>query len=322
MAFDISQKVKVANPVANIDYYYGLYESVDAACAAVPVGVRSPGKTVGIYDEVSAHITEYWWERGIEDYNLVPKVPAMRPTTNDNSLPVADDADRITAENTQEIINVLSSYGIDEATGLELLSKLQGLRIQLDKTTASNSYPEGVAGKLLVDYPIWFKVNSTGAYIEVLTIDGKLSTGLIAVATQIANGLMTAADKKKLDNIPEGGSNLSHSWSGTTLTVTSSSGTSTSVSLKGERGDVSIVDDYDFSGIRKMAGQPEILFGAGTPQEAIVPDNWIQFADGGYDWNGSPSKLGQRYINTAVDTGGLYVAVRNGEFLLKWQQIS
>lgn len=66
-----------------------------------------------------------------------------------------------------------------------------------------------------------------------------------------------------------------------------------------------------------LCGQPMILFGAGTPQDAIVPDNWIQFADGGYDWNGSPSALGQVYIDTTAAANGRYTAVRNGD-LLKW----
>jgi hypothetical protein len=59
------------------------------------------------------------------------------------------------------------------------------------------------------------------------------------------------------------------------------------------------------------------LFGTGTPQEAIVPDNWIQFADGGFDWNGLPSTLGQEYINTSVNSAGHYTAVRDGNNL-KW----
>lgn len=77
-------------------------------------------------------------------------------------------------------------------------------------------------------------------------------------------------------------------------------------------------DDADFDKLPKLCGQPMILFGNGTPQEAIVPDNWIQFLDGGYNWNGTPSALGQQYVNTAASSGAHYVSVRNGEFGLKW----
>ena len=72
----------------------------------------------------------------------------------------------------------------------------------------------------------------------------------------------------------------------------------------------------DFSELPLLCGQPSILFGAGTPQEAIVPDNWKQFdpdTDEGYNWNGEPSAIGQQYINTLATTGGRYLAVRGSE---------
>lgn len=76
--------------------------------------------------------------------------------------------------------------------------------------------------------------------------------------------------------------------------------------------------DYHDINQAKLCGQPMKLFGAGTPQESIVPDNWIQLADGGYDWNGVPSAIGQEYINTAVASGGHYIAVRDTNMGLKW----
>lgn len=76
--------------------------------------------------------------------------------------------------------------------------------------------------------------------------------------------------------------------------------------------------DYHDINQAKLCGQPMKLFGAGTPQESVVPDNWIQLADGGYDWNGTPSAIGQEYINTAVASGGHYIAVRDSNMGLKW----
>ena len=70
-----------------------------------------------------------------------------------------------------------------------------------------------------------------------------------------------------------------------------------------------------------LCGQPPILFGAGTPKEAIVPDNWSQYnpATGeGYNWNGKPSAIGQQYVDTTAASGGRYIAVRDGEWDLKW----
>ena len=70
-----------------------------------------------------------------------------------------------------------------------------------------------------------------------------------------------------------------------------------------------------------LCGQPPILFGAGTPKEAIVPNNWNQYdpATGeGYNWNGKPSAIGQQYIDTTAASGGRYIAARDGEWDLKW----
>lgn len=74
-----------------------------------------------------------------------------------------------------------------------------------------------------------------------------------------------------------------------------------------------------YNSIPLLCGQPMILFGAGTPQESIVPTNWIQFnpeTGEGYNWNGMPSAEGQTYINTAADTNGHYTAVKSGYNLI------
>lgn len=71
-----------------------------------------------------------------------------------------------------------------------------------------------------------------------------------------------------------------------------------------------------------LCGQPPILYGAGTPQETIVPDNWKQFdpdTGEGYQWTGTPSALGQQYINTTASTGGRYIAVSDGNYGLSWK---
>ena len=71
MAFDISQQVKIVNPTANVDYYYGTYASIAEACASVPFEIRVKGKTVGILTDNG--VVEYWWKTGIEDKDLVVK---------------------------------------------------------------------------------------------------------------------------------------------------------------------------------------------------------------------------------------------------------
>ena len=80
-----------------------------------------------------------------------------------------------------------------------------------------------------------------------------------------------------------------------------------------------LLERKGYNSIPLLCGQPMILFGAGTPQESIVPSNWIQFnpeTGEGYNWNGTPSAEGQTYINTAADTNGHYTAVKSGYNLI------
>ena len=80
-----------------------------------------------------------------------------------------------------------------------------------------------------------------------------------------------------------------------------------------------LLERKGYNSIPLLCGQPMILFGAGTPQESIVPSNWIQFnpeTGEGYNWNGEPSAEGQTYINTAADTNGHYTAVKSGYNLI------
>ena len=80
-----------------------------------------------------------------------------------------------------------------------------------------------------------------------------------------------------------------------------------------------LLERKGYNSIPLLCGQPMILFGAGTPQESIVPTNWKQFdpiTGDGYNWNGTPSAEGQTYINTEADTNGHYTAVKSGYNLI------
>ena len=80
-----------------------------------------------------------------------------------------------------------------------------------------------------------------------------------------------------------------------------------------------LLERKGYNSIPLLCGQPMILFGAGTPQESIIPTNWIQFnpeTGEGYNWNGEPSAEGQTYINTAADANGHYTAVKIGYNLI------
>ena len=80
-----------------------------------------------------------------------------------------------------------------------------------------------------------------------------------------------------------------------------------------------LLERKGYNSIPMLCGQPIILFGAGTPQESVVPTNWKQFdpiTGDGYNWNGTPSAEGQTYINTSTDTNGRYTAVKSGYNLI------
>ena len=80
-----------------------------------------------------------------------------------------------------------------------------------------------------------------------------------------------------------------------------------------------LLERKGYNSIPLLCGQPMILFGAGTPQESIVPTNCKQFdpiTGDGYNWNGAPSAEGQQYINILADTNGRYTAVKIGYNLI------
>lgn len=70
--FNISKRIRLTNPAANIDSTYGPYNSVSEANTAVIQALRVIGRTVII--DVAGTAVEYWWESGVEDSDLVEKV--------------------------------------------------------------------------------------------------------------------------------------------------------------------------------------------------------------------------------------------------------
>lgn len=75
--FNIAQRIDVRETNPNIDALYGPYESVEAACSAIPRSRRAIGRTVAIMETGGA--VEYWWKAGIEDENLIVKVMEAVP---------------------------------------------------------------------------------------------------------------------------------------------------------------------------------------------------------------------------------------------------
>jgi hypothetical protein len=76
--FNLSNKIKIVNPVANIDDDYGPYNSIGDAETAIPSIVRKGGKTVGILENgiPGDKVVEYWWEDD-NATTLVRKIPIL-----------------------------------------------------------------------------------------------------------------------------------------------------------------------------------------------------------------------------------------------------
>lgn len=78
------------------------------------------------------------------------------------------------------------------------------------------------------------------------------------------------------------------------------------------------VEQLDSNDMPMLGGQPAILYGHGAPNSTNIPDNWISFLQGGYNWNGAPSKIGQIYIDLDADHNNKYVAKPSSNYGLTW----
>lgn len=71
-------------------------------------------------------------------------------------------------------------------------------------------------------------------------------------------------------------------------------------------------------------GQPRELMGHGTPQESNVPDNWVQLADGGFNWIGKPAYVGQKYYDqdNSTGSGSAWMGYLKSDYTLDWKAIN
>lgn len=71
-SFNLVNEIKIVQPIANIDYFYGTYNSIEEALFNIPISIRQKGRTVGI--NINNKIVEYWWKNGITDNDLEIKI--------------------------------------------------------------------------------------------------------------------------------------------------------------------------------------------------------------------------------------------------------
>lgn len=70
--FNIINRIKIHTPYPNLDVYYGPYDSIELALLSVPLVIREKGLTIGIL--INDKVVEYWWDSGVEDQDLKPKL--------------------------------------------------------------------------------------------------------------------------------------------------------------------------------------------------------------------------------------------------------
>lgn len=189
MEFNLANRIKIVNPIANIDYYYGPYDTVEAACIAVPVSIRTKGKTLGI--NTVDGVVEYWWKDGVDDIHLVEKgkeqvQPDWNQTTNTAvdfiknkpSIPAAQVNSDWNA--TEGIAVILNKPNIpSEVTVGNLITNAA--------TTQTESAGEAFTGNITLH-----KVAKTGTYSDLIGVpDIKLA--LLSITT--APVTFTTGDK-------------------------------------------------------------------------------------------------------------------------------
>ena len=187
MALHLPYGIALINPKANIDEHYGPYMSVEAANAAVPIAIRAVGRTVGILDSETNKITEYWWQCGIADDNLVEK-------TADVALLHAlstSKADKVTGATNGDIA------GLDANGNL----KDSGKSINDFKLKQQNVVDPTASGESIT-FIDSISQNEDGV---IAPIKKTVKTATSASGdVPAAAGLMSSSDKSKLDSIANG----------------------------------------------------------------------------------------------------------------------
>lgn len=260
--------------------------------------------------------------------------PSTGIPASDIASGVIPDVSQFITRNVNDLVNYyLKSETYTKAEVQGLIAAINQFHYEIYPSTSAVTNPQGNVLYLIGPtgtgndkYEEYVYANNTLVKIGDASIDlsGYVTTQALNAAlanyttTANLNTLLAAKqDKLTFDNVPTDGSSNPVKSGG----VYSSLG-QLNVQIEAEQDSiqeeiVDIAKPVTFSSIPMLCGQPMILFGNGTPQESIVPINWIQFLDGGYNWTGLPSALGQVYINTAVNSGGRYTAVWNGN-VLKW----
>jgi hypothetical protein len=78
--FNLSNRILLVNKSPNVDFDYGPYNDVAAAMTAIPLALRTAGKTIGIIS--GGIVSEYWWK----DNSALSSNPVLKISTSPESL--------------------------------------------------------------------------------------------------------------------------------------------------------------------------------------------------------------------------------------------
>lgn len=281
------------------------------------------------YDELSQSVQD-----SLDKADTAYQKPPTGIPASDIASGVIPDVSNFITRNVNDLVNYyLKSETYTKAEVQGLIAAINQFHYEIYPSTSAVTNPQGNVLYLIgptgtgddkyEEYVYannsWVKIGDTSIDLSGYVTTQALNAALANYTTTADLNTLLAAKQDVLtfDNMPTDGSSNPVKSGGvySSLQQLNAQIEAEQDSIKEEI--VDIAKPVTFSSIPMLCGQPMILFGNGTPQESIVPINWIQFLDGGYNWTGLPSALGQVYINTAVNSGGHYTAVWNG-YVLKW----
>ncbi len=278
-------------------------------------------------------IAEFTAEKGVE-YLFKPgtidgsvcifaqKVTSKETKAIDYSYTYDEEGRAATAKATYNGATYSYTFSYDEETGAQTIKDASGNAVAAlpyqYETTVGTYLPLtrlNAGAELPMDGYCRFMSHFQGN--ASLTVEVSYKVGSADLTMKVVKDGVFASLATQLGNLAQNIASLSSALSAVEMTAGSVEAT------------VSGINEFygsdDFREVVKLGGQPMKLYGKGTPQLSIVPDNWKQYdpaTDTGYDWTGRPSMPGQTYIDTTAAADGkvTYEAVYEDESTLelKW----
>ena len=310
--------------------HYSGRSSVALTAKETGVAISSDGVKVAKSGWAIAEFTaekgvEYLFKPGAIDGSVcifAQKVTSKETKAIDYSYTYDDEGRAATAKATYNGATYSYTFAYDEETGAQTIKDASGSTVAAlpyqYETTVGTYLPLtrlNAGAELPLDGYCRFMSHFQGN--ASLTVEVSYKVGSADLTMKVVKDGVFASLATQLGNLAQNIASLSSALSAVEMTAESNEATVGGIN--------EFYGSDDFREVVKIGGQPMKLYGKGTPQLSIVPDNWRQYdpvTDTGYDWTGRPSMLGQTYIDTTAASGGkvAYEAVYEDESTLelKW----